>query len=142
MRPARCQVLLWIAALVALAGCSSEPACYPVKGRVVYKGIETPLPWGGIITFVSTTPAGFEASGRIAPDGSFTLESSNGPGTVAGDHRVRIDPEVPDDPQSSANRTAARAKILDAHYLDAETSGLVYTVAPGENDIKVEVERP
>jgi hypothetical protein len=132
-------VVLWTILAVSLPGCEGAARKYPVTGKVVYKDTEKPLPLGGVITLVPSNSSEPEASGRINPDGTFVISSQ---GAAAGEYRVRIAPELPDDPQSSSNLAAARAKILDARYLDAEKSGIVVTVEPKENDILVEVDRP
>jgi hypothetical protein len=129
---------------LCLAGCGgqSQPM-HPVKGKVLYKNSGEPLPAGGTITFESASPPYLRATGRIEPDGSFELSTLDvGPGAPEGEHRVRVEPEVPDSVDMSQGYSAAQARIVHPKYLQFETSGLTYKVVPGENNFTVEVEKP
>lgn len=87
--------------LFALPGCAKEelPASYPVRGKVVRKE-GAPYP-GGVIVFDSLVKHGFQGSGEIAEDGTFTLKTiairSDGTselieGAIEGECKVSIIP--------------------------------------------------
>jgi hypothetical protein len=113
-----------------------------VTGKVLYADGQT-LPAGGTITLELASAPHYRASGRIEADGSFELSTEDlGPGAVEGEHRARIDPEVPDSIGITAGYDAAKAKIVDSKFLQFDTSGLKYSIGPGENVLTVTVERP
>lgn len=80
--------------VACLLGCSERPyGVAPVAGVVTLDG--EPLA-GGVVNFQpiaakQTTSPGPGSTGRLGPDGRFTLELLDGsPGAVIGKHRVRI----------------------------------------------------
>jgi hypothetical protein len=117
-----------------LAGCGGDdgPKTYIVKGQVVYKGGRGPVTQGTVL-FESTGTPRVQASGEIQPDGTFELGSDLGkPGTVAGEHRVMIQPPFLETGQKP---------IVQARYTSYATSKLTAQVEPNDrNDIKLEVE--
>lgn len=104
--------------LAALAvGCDTGPKIVPVSGRVLIDG--KPLTTG----VVRVMPADFRAaSGRIGPDGRFTLTTrAANDGCVVGTHAVTV----------IANETlgaAAQKWHAPRKYVEAATSGLTVTV--------------
>ena len=124
--------------LVALAGCSGEPSpvalprgtLHPVKGKVVTVD-DKPLT-EGTITFVPVKSTSREASGKIGPDGTFTLKSGDaGEGAAEGEYRVRI--ESPLTVASTDPRKPTR--VVPLAYEDEDTSQLKVTVKGGSNDL-------
>ncbi len=125
---------LFLACAGLLAGCGGDgsPKTYLVKGQVVYKGGRGPVPQGTVL-FESTGTPRVQASGEIQPDGSFELASDLGkPGTVAGEHRVMIQPPFLETGQKP---------LVQRRYTSYATSKLTATVEPhNRNDVKLEVE--
>ena len=73
------------------------------------------------------------ASGRIEPDGSFSLGTyALGDGAVAGNHRVIVVQFIVND--GTINHTMDHGTPVPARYAAYETSGLSVTVAEREND--------
>src|SRR5262245_56872784 len=70
---------------VGLSGCGSKCKLYPVKGRVIYQDNGKPMPPGGTVMFELVGDPGRRASGDLELDGSFSLGTTEGPGTVEGD---------------------------------------------------------
>jgi hypothetical protein len=75
--------------LIAMAGCSSDPRAYHVKGAVTYKG--SPVP-AGVLFFdpdVSKKNDGPQGYAFIK-DGAFDTAATGGKGIVGGAYIVRI----------------------------------------------------
>jgi len=132
---------IWARELAAIAlvsvwliGCGGDgtPKTYPVKGKVVYKGSQAPVTQGTVL-FESASEPKVQASGEIQPDGAFELASDLGkPGTVAGEHRVLIQPPVLE---------AGQKAVVHKRYTSYATSNLRATVSPSnQNQISLEVE--
>lgn len=125
---------LLIAAAVLCASCAQDatPPTYPVSGKVVYKKSQQPLT-AGTVLFESATEPKVQASGEIQPDGRFELASDLGkPGTVAGEHRVLVQPPFVE----SGGKPAVQRR-----YTSYATSNLKVTVATtGKNEVTLEVE--
>jgi hypothetical protein len=131
------------AALAAvLAGCSSEAPTYQTEGEVVYADTGERVPASLTVWFESTTPP-YQRSSGVVKDGKFYLSTTrDGNGAIAGEHRVRFDPFVPnggavDDP------AAALARVMNPKHLEFRTSGIVVTIAPvARNTFQIKVEPP
>lgn len=124
--------------LAALAGCGTKT--HPVRGTVVYKGDGKPVQGGVTIWFESTTPPYDRASGVVEKDGTFYLSTvRDGSGAIQGEHRTRFEPAVP---YAEANAEAALAKTMPPRYREYRTSELKQVIQPGQNEFKIEVERP
>lgn len=129
--------VIMVVGFVAVAlcfGCTADktPKTYPVKGKVVYKSNKLPLAVGTVL-FESASDPKVQASGEIQPDGSFELASDLGkPGTVAGAHRVLVQPPVLETGQKP---------IVHRRFTSYATSGLKVTVeASRSNEVTLEVE--
>lgn len=128
----------WISSVATSAmlvlGCGGDgtPPTYAVKGKVVYKGSQAPVTQGTVL-FESTTEPKVQASGEIQPDGTFELASDLGkPGTVAGEHRVLIQPPILE---------VGQKRVVHPRYTSYSTSQLTATVAAsGTNQVTLEVE--
>ncbi len=106
-----------------LLGCGEHPAAPPavVRGLVTFRGL--PLP-GGIVVFTPDddfSSHGLCATGRIGPDGHFTLSTESAAGAVAGKYRVTI---------AGPDRWPLPDKFLDPHL-----SGLRAEVLAGQENI-------
>lgn len=151
------------AALVA--GCGEPHYEHaPVHGKVTYKG--KPFAHGSVL-FVPTRPMPDgsiqPASGELNAEGAFELKSGGEPGAVVGEHKVvvlAVDPgavaePAPDvakveiigpspsgGPPPSSKSKAVKFKfksLVPEKYGDPETTPLVQTVKPGDNNFDIEL---
>lgn len=128
MQRTLCGVAL-AAAVVVLAGCGGDgPKIVPAAGVVTIDG--QPLTYGHI----QVLPAGWRpASGRIGPDGRFTLTTNaESDGCVVGTHPVVILAGEPVGPE--ATKWHAPKK-----YADGKQSNLTVTITEATNDLKIEL---
>ncbi len=113
--------------LLAIVGCGeSGPEIVPVSGQVIIDG--EPLTRGNI----QVIPKGYRAaSGKIGPDGRFTLTTFEpGDGVVRGTHQVAV--------SSHENLSPGQQKwYAPKTYLDATRSGLQITISEPTSDLKV-----
>ncbi|MBA4105966.1 MAG: hypothetical protein C0485_09425 [Pirellula sp.] len=125
-------IFVHAAALVSI-GCGAQgPQLAPVQGRVLLDG--QPLKTGQILT---QPPAGRGANGAIQSDGSFQLSSGREPGALVGTHSVAV---VAYDGDTSGAPEASQGKLLvPQRYTNADTSGLIMEVTPGENTPTIEL---
>jgi hypothetical protein len=118
-----------------VVGCGG-PKTHPLSGRVVYAPDQTPagdLAGYGVTAVCADPP--ITAVGVIEDDGSFVLSTfGEKDGAVAGHYRVALTPPLPygDEPPSPV--------LIDAKYLDLDTSGLEIEI-PGD-EVVLTVERP
>jgi hypothetical protein len=88
-------MLIVVAALFALVGCSQKPATLnAVSGKVNYRGVALP---DGVIIFSPDTSRGESgniAYGKIKGDGTYTLTTGDAVGAAAGWYRVTISSEI------------------------------------------------
>lgn len=120
----------------ACAGCSdSNPFdTAPVTGQVTYKG--KPLPYGT----VSFRPqAGSPASGKIQPDGTFTLGTyEDQDGAIVGSHVVLItateaDAGAAQVVEAGTEMTVPKS-VIPQKYTSFSTSGLTAEVVAGQKN--------
>jgi hypothetical protein len=85
----------------------------------------------GIVTFVPRGEKGRQASGKVQPDGAFSLTTRKpDDGAAEGDYVVRIDT-----PLSKPGPQGSKISVLPVKYDDEDTSGLKVTVKPEPNDL-------
>jgi hypothetical protein len=117
---------LLVLCLLLTAGCHrAPPPQVAVRGKVLVNG--EPLR-GGTVVFTPDEKRGARGPVSFAildGDGAFDLASENGPGAIAGWHRVTVAP-----PASSADLIAGLAR-----YRHPDLSGLEYEVKPGQENI-------
>ncbi len=128
-----------ICTICGFLGCSKGVELHPASGKVTYPD-GAPVPGGSLeLTSIDAQPPRVARS-AIQPDGSFRLETvleqGAAPGTVAGKHRVLVR-----SPLRSERDTNWRPTV-HLRYGSYDSSGLVVTVEPGENQLTVKVERP
>ena len=110
------------------AGCSGSglPTTHPGKGKVIYKGGDVRLLEGGRVELQSVADPSLIAGADIEADGGFSLQtwSKDGravaEGVAAGEHRARVVPPRPAEPESR--------DLIDAKYQNFEKSGLKVTI--------------
>ena len=139
----------WLIVLVTVAGfvgCGSGPATtYPVSGEVVFDD-GTPFTTGGVVMFESIALEDQPvrtAAGTLAADGTFRVSTfKEGDGAVAGKHRVLVRPKREAlDIDDFRDRQTSKP-VIDPRFESYETSGLMFTVEPGNNEFTVVVKRP
>ncbi len=128
-----------LAVLVLTVGCgdssSSLPSeqVYPVKGKVVLPGGK-PLTEGTVYFYPEKI--GHAASGKVNPDGTFTLETAGvGPGAPAGEFTVVVQAPVTMAPGKVGTKDIKSA--VPAKYQDQDSSTLKQTVKPESNDVTI-----
>lgn len=124
---------MYVASSIALAvviGCGDPgPKTYPVSGKVINKSGKPVT--SGLVLFESLEDPKVQASGDLNRDGSFSLDSNLGkPGTVAGKHRVMIEPPIPEYTEQA---------LIANKFASFETSGLTAEVTAGENNLTIEL---
>jgi hypothetical protein len=123
---------------------------YPVRGRVVFSGGQPVR--GGTVWFRPLNDPRVTTSGKIHPDGTFTLHSSraggHGPGAIAGPHRVTVVADVgtsrtirtPNSGQPPAGESGpAPSPTMTVPETRTVTLPDTYTVKPGDNDFTLTV---
>src|SRR5262249_44644106 len=126
----RCLVPGVLVVGLALLGCG-PPKTYTVKGRVTFKDTDKPLTHGTVLLILQANTA-VRASADIESDGSFTMATTTGMGAVPGDYQMLIQPGYGE---------SAQTVSFHPRYLRIETSGLTYTVTPGDNFIDLKLEK-
>lgn len=139
---ARAWVLCLSAYVLFVAGCGDgRRATYPVTGTVKFAD-GTPLA-GGTVEFESSDPTAehLNARGEIQADGAYRLTTyAEGDGAIAGEQRVIV--HAPQPPDSGNMSGPPPKSVLHPRYRGFDTSGLTFTVQPGENTFPITVERP
>jgi hypothetical protein len=128
----RMKLALIAATMLSTLGCGrGGPTTYPVEGRLEVVGADIALLAGSFIEAARIDDPNERASGTIAPDGSFALETQRAGsifrGAQAGKYQVRI--LLGDDDRKT--RQLAQ-KALPTRYLAFQTSGLVFEVPSSE----------
>lgn len=123
--------------LATLAGCGGDLDA-SVKGVVTIGG--DPLPTGSIVFH----PDGDGPTGtaEIQQDGSFVVRTASQTGLRPGEYVVTITAVEGDTTLPTAeNRNPEMRLLVPARYALPETSGLRYTITPGNNVIQVSLSR-
>ncbi len=121
---------------VALAGCGGAYNA-TASGNVTLDGNVVPR---GTVSFSPTGP-GPAAYARIEEDGSYSVRTGREEGLPAGDYQVT----VISNELSSVTQTAqggpppAGKPITPLWYRSKDSSGLMFTVEPGSNEINLEL---
>jgi hypothetical protein len=98
---------------------------------------------GGFVRLQSAADPKLVGVGEIQEDGSFGVgafeDGKPRGGLPEGEYRARVEPPGADRGQDAPPPAPKKGDILPK-YLKYDTSGLKYTIKPGENTITVEVE--
>jgi hypothetical protein len=88
------------------------------------------------VVFVPSKDTTMTASGKLQPDGTFTLSTYGGDdGAPAGTYKVRIDPVVENYEKKGAAKKGNVKLPFSFAYTDEDSSKLVAEVKPGKNDL-------
>jgi hypothetical protein len=141
---------VWLTALFfilsCVAGCGNSQATYPVRGQVVYSDGST-LPAGGQVIFESAElDSPLEAMGFFETDGKFELTKfKGGDGVVAGDYRVAVICNLPDDRGQLSQQEYQRARnSIDRRFKSPRSSPIRVTVSAetAPHEFRIEVHPP
>jgi hypothetical protein len=93
----------------------------------------------GAVVFAPLDGTSNPADGAVQLDGSYFLRTSRAIGLKAGTYKASV--AVFDQPEvKPGERSMVPAKLVTPQkYADTETSGLQYTVEPGDNSIDIEL---
>ena len=134
------------ASISAAGGCDGSDKTFAVRGQVVYTDGST-LPVGGQVSFSSVDlDPPITARGFFGTDGHFELTKfKNSAGAKAGEYRVSVMPNVPDD-RGSMSQAEFNAALnpIDARFRSPRSSRLKVTVSPetAPHEFRIEVHRP
>lgn len=125
-----------IVPLVVVVGCSGS-GLYSVEGKVVFPD-GRPLTSGTVEFDPINKDAILAPRGEIKPDGTFAASThEEGDGAPPGTYRVMVTPPEQLDPGQ------LRPLVFDRRFKSFQTSGLEYTVQPGDNEFfTITVEPP
>jgi hypothetical protein len=119
-----------------MSGCGGGGLESTLTGTVTLDG----KPIGpGILVFAPTEGAQNPAIGNVEADGRYSVKTSRTSGLKPGRYRVSVNITELPPPGSENQRLAALPLLHPKKYESAETSGLEYDVAPGSNEINVEL---
>jgi hypothetical protein len=120
---------LFVLLCIAICGCNN--GFIPVHGKVTFED-GSPLPQGGIAFSTAT----FMASGKIQPDGTYTLTSLKpGDGLPSGNYTVTISASETD----SSERTIY---LVDPVFGDVTTTPLTADVSTNQKGFDFKVSKP
>lgn len=134
--------LLAPAVLLGLAGCSGAGIkTHPIRGKLELKDGDVKLLTGSFVECMLENDPLVRASGKITPDGSFTLETVHEgqvlKGVREGAYKARIVLADEDDEGVPKNRGK---NPVHKRFLDFQTSGLSITV-PARGNITISVSK-
>jgi hypothetical protein len=126
--------------LAAASGCSGgNPKTHPVRGTVRFPDGK-PLTHGTVEFELTDAEKPITATGQIREDGTFVLGTfAPDDGAIAGRHRAVViaDQQI----GTGVERPGVLPpSALHPRFRDFKTSGLEFTVEPGENEITIPVE--
>ena len=134
--------LVAFAAGLVVLGCNAEPPTFQTSGEVVYSDTGELVP-GSLTIWLEATNPPYQRSLGIVTDGKFTLGTSREDnGSIAGEHRVRFDPFVPNG-AALESAESALGRVMHTKYLEFRTSGLVVKIeATPTNTLRLTVDPP
>jgi hypothetical protein len=141
---------IWLApllfSLICVAGCGNSQATFPVRGQVVYSDGSS-LPTSGQVVFESVDlDPPLSAKGFFETDGNFELTKfKGGDGVVAGNYKVAVICNVPDDRAQMSQQEYKRASNpIDPRFRSPNSSPLRFTVSTetAPHEFRIEVQPP
>ena len=120
--------------VVGTVGCSKQTPSGTVSGRVTYGG--QPVDEGQV-QFISAN--GGAAVGTLNPDGSYSLQTSDGDDVPIGDYQVSVGPVIPDGIGAADPPPPKDPKNIPKKFRSVATSGLSRTINEGHNEHNIEL---
>jgi hypothetical protein len=125
-------------ALAVLAGCTGNRIkTHPVRGKVELKDGDVAILTGSGVELMHEKDEFLRPSGKVAPDGSFTVMTLHQgqilPGAPEGQYKARI---ILGD-ESDEGVPKRKGNPVHPRYLDFATSGLLFTVPSGDFTVPV-----
>ncbi len=127
----------WVGIVVCIATCGCG-GMYDstVSGVVTLSGAPVPR---GTVKFLPTS-AGPSAYGTIASDGRYEVTTGREEGLPSGSYTVTVVANEPSTPNTNSALPPTPGKPLaPPWYRDPATSGLAFTVEPGDNEINIDL---
>jgi hypothetical protein len=123
--------------IVAMVGCGqSGPNLHTVSGKVTFQGKPVAT---GLIRFHSP-PLGIDLMAYIRADGTYRVKMAQGDGLPEGEYQVAIEPPRVEVPVGVMKLPPALQRPdIPAKYRQPATSGLKLTVAPGDNQLDIDM---
>ena len=120
-----------------LCGCGDPVAkTAPVRGKVIFKGKGVP---NGTVNFIPEG-GGTSATGKIQPDGSFTLTTfKHGDGAILGKHKIVIVAMQDMKDTLPEARSPLPPPIVQMKYTSPATTTLFETVEDKENNFTLDL---
>lgn len=119
--------------LATIAGCGGKPAT--VSGVVSLDG--KPINRGSV--GFTPTQGGMQAVGTIQPDGSYELKTNRDLGLDVGEYKVSIAAREPGKEDPNGGPPMPGPFITPRRYARPQSSGLVFQVTKGSNEIDIEL---
>jgi hypothetical protein len=128
--------------LVVLGGCSEAGIkTYPVQGNVELTGGDTKLLTGSFVEFVLDSDPLVRSSGKITPEGRFTLETIHAGQVVKGVREGTYKAQIVLADEDDEGVPKGRGKNpIHKRFCDYKTSGLSFTV-PAKGEVTVSVSK-
>jgi hypothetical protein len=136
-----CSHMLAASSLVfaCLVGCGGSEFGASASGTVTLDGKPvTP----GLVTFAPEDPAAVPSVSDLDTSGGFTLTTNKKPGLTPGKYRVSIQAFRPPNVAPGERSFEPSEPLVPEKYLRVNTSGLEFTVEPGENTFDIELTSP
>lgn len=120
--------------LITLVGCGG-PYDATVSGMVKFNGAPVPR---GTVSFKPQS-SGADAFGQINADGTYLMRTGREEGLKSGSYVVSVAANETPPPNPKGGPPPMGKSITPEWYRDPATSGLTFTVAPGDNTIDLEL---
>lgn len=120
--------------LAGMSGCGGSQAS-TVSGQVTLDGVA--LERGAVV--FHPEEGGPVAYGSIDASGNYTVQTGDQHGLAPGEYAVTVVSTTIPPPATRDNPEPVGELITPPRYRDRQTSGLLFTVLPGENTIHLEL---
>lgn len=129
-------ILAVLIGLLVFPGCSGSqgPECFPVAGRVSYRGKPVAEAMIVLHRIGGDVEGGQKPLAYTGADGTFNLTTTNhNDGAPLGEYVITVELRALKTVGEETVRSGPN--LLPAKYAQSESSGLKYTIVPGENEI-------